>query len=238
MHIDDNNRQIAFTYRFIFQNGEQKEFEIRLDAVTLNLITTNHIEHSAWTKHKNFCCPNCTQSLKDEERCPVATGLESILNFFTNLPSYEKIKVEVITQERTYTTNTSLQTGVSSIIGILMTTSGCRIMAKLKPMVKFHLPFSSLEETAYRVFSMYLFAQYFRFIKGLTPDWSMEDLVKSYDEIKKVNLYVCERIANLEKLDTTINSIIVLNNFAEFVSSLIDENRIDELEPLFKEYYS
>jgi len=117
-----------------------------------------------------------------------------------------------------------------------MASSGCRIMAKLKPMVKFHLPFSSLEETAYRAFSMYLLAQYYRYTNGLKPDWLLEDLAKSYDEIKKVNQYVCEKIANLELQDTTINSIIVLNNFAEFVSILLEENSIEELESLFKEY--
>jgi len=235
MSLKNSNREFIITYKFIFQDEAQKIFEIKLDPDTLNLIT-DKIEHSDWTKHQNFCCPNCIQSLKNNEYCPVATNLEDILIFFSGFPSYEKIKVEVITKERTYSSITSLQTGVSSIIGILMASSGCRIMAKLKPMVKFHLPFSSLEETAYRAFSMYLLAQYYRYTNGLKPDWKLEDLGKSYEEIKKVNQYVCEKIANLELQDTTINSIIVLNNFAEFVSILLEDNSIKEFEYLFKEY--
>ncbi len=229
------NREISIIYNFFFQNGTQKEFEIKLDRTTLNLIN-NKTSHSSWTEHQNFCCPNCVQSLKSDDYCPIAASLENILIFFSTFPSYEKINVQVITEERTYSSMTSLQTAVSSLIGIIMTASGCRIMAKLKPLVKFHLPFSSLEETAFRAFSMYLLAQYFRFTNGLKPDWLLENLGKSYEEIKIVNQYVCEKIANLEHQDTTINSIIVLNNFAEFVSLLLEQNVIEEFESLFEEY--
>ncbi len=229
------NQPILITYKFFFQNGTEKEFEIKLDRATLNLIS-NKNTHSSWTQHQNFSCPNCIQSLKPGDYCPVATGLENILIFFSTFPSYEKINVQVITEERTYSTMTSLQTAVGSLIGILMTASGCRIMAKLKPLVKFHLPFSSLEETAFRTFSMYLLAQYFRLAKGLKPDWLLENLGKSYEEIKIVNQYVCEKIANLELQDTTVNSIIVLNNFAEFISLLLEQNSIEEFESLFEEY--
>lgn len=227
--------EIIIIYKFVFQDGTDKTFEIKLDPITLDLIQ-NKSEHASWTKHKNFCCPNCLHNLSDDDYCPVAANLESILHFFSSFPSYEKIKVEVVTKERTYSATTSLQSGVSSIIGLIMPSSGCSILAKLKPMVKFHLPFSSLEETAYRAFSMYLLAQYFRLSKNLRPDWQLNDLSNTYEEIKIVNQYICEKIANLESQDTTINSIIVLNNFAEFISSLIDEDSISEFEHLFKEY--
>ena len=60
-----------------------------------------------------------------------------------------------------------VQMGVSSLLGVIMTTSGCPIMAQLKPMVRFHLPFASLEETIFRMVSMHLVAQYLRHQDGV-----------------------------------------------------------------------
>ncbi len=66
-------------------------------------------------------------------------------------------------------------------MGIYMVTSGCPVMGKLKPMVKFHLPFASGEETSYRMVTMYLLAQFFKYKNGKEPDWDLKNLVKIYD---------------------------------------------------------
>ena len=76
--------------------------------------------------------------------------------------SHEMVTVTVRTDERTFTKETMIQHGLSPLVGIIMTTGGCPIMEHLKPMVRFHLPFASLEETIFRMVSMYLMVQYYR----------------------------------------------------------------------------
>ena len=95
--------------------------------------------------------------------------------------SYDVVDVTVESRERLYVKEQiSIEHAVSSLLGIIMATSGCKDLDMLKPMVKFPLPFASIEETIYRAASMYLLAQYFRHKRGLVPDWDMAGLSSVY----------------------------------------------------------
>ena len=74
-----------------------------------------------------------------------------IIHSFKDSISYEEVEVFITTKARTYMKRTTLQKGLSSLLGIYMVTSGCPTMEKLKPMVRYHLPFATEEETKYRV---------------------------------------------------------------------------------------
>lgn len=229
--------ELFFNYNFNFSDGREKEFKIRIDNSTLTSILPKREELPEWTKLENFKCNHCPLDPQKNEYCPVAVSLIDIIEFFSDSASYESVNLTIETEPRNYYKHTSLQTGVSGLIGILMVTSGCPVMGKLKPMVRFHLPFGTLEETEYRVLSMYLLAQYLIWKKGGSPDWEMQNLSKIYDDIRILNQNVCKRIADLEAKDTSINAVVVLNNFAEYVSFNLDEKMLDELEILFKDYF-
>lgn len=234
--MSDSKQQIlTYTYKFTLENGKEKSFTIHLDPTTLINIKQDRL-YPEWTKFKNFQCQHCTINSDQEESCPVAVNLEGVISFFSDFISFNKVNLSIETPQRSYMKSTSLQDAVSTLIGVLMPSSGCPVMGKLKPMVKNHLPFSSLQETEYRVLSMYLLAQYFRYKKGKTPDWDMKNLKTIYEDIKKLNQNVARQIARLEKNDTSINAVVVLNNFAEYVTIDLDENSLDEMEILFKDY--
>jgi hypothetical protein len=118
-----------------------------------------------------------------------------------------------------------------------MVTSGCPIIGRLKSMVNFHLPFATLEETQIRVFSFYLLHQYIKWKKGYNPDWEMKELIKIYEDIRILNQNVSKKIANLELQDTSINSLVILNNFAEYVTFTLDEKILDEIESFIKDFH-
>jgi len=233
---DSSVNTLNFTYRFLFKNGEEKKFSIFIDQTNLNNIKPDGIEYPEWTLMKNFRCPHCPLPEATNLYCPVAINLVEVINFFSDALSYEQVEIMIETSARNYIKKTSLQDGVSAMIGVLMVTSGCPVMGKLKPMVRFHLPFATLEETEYRVLSMYLLAQFFLWKKGNEPDWDMNNLINIYEDIKVLNLNVCKQIADLETKDTSINSVVVLNNFADYVSFSIDQKMLDEVEILFKDY--
>lgn len=230
----DQKDELVFSYTFIFPNEQRKEFNIKLDAGTMNIIKTDRGSYPEWSKLKNFKCAHCPLEEKYYDYCPVATNIVDILAEFHDMPSFKHAEVFVVTEQRTYTKKTSLQAGVSSLMGILMVSSGCPIMGRLKPMLHFHLPFASLEETQFRALSFYLLSQYVTWKRGNVPDWDMNDLVNIYEDIRALNHNVSKKIANLEEMDTSINSLVILNNFADYVTFTIDEKVLEELEVYLK----
>ena len=229
--------KITYNYKFIFKNGVKKEFKIELDNVTLNLIQTGNKVRPEWTKLNCFRCPNCILEKDQYEFCPIAVNMVDVIDYFGNLVSQESVDVIVTAEERKYFKRVTLQQGVSSLIGIYMVTSGCPILEKLKPMVRFHLPFATIEETKYRAISMYLLAQYFLYQHGRLPDWDLKKLSEAYENITVVNKSFYKRLRTIEIRDATLKAVIVLDIFADSVNFSIDSRMVNDLDYLFKGYF-
>jgi heterodisulfide reductase subunit C len=228
--------KITYRYKFLFKNEVKREFNIELDSVTLNLIKTENKSCPKWTKLSCFKCPNCLLDERQYEFCPIAVNMADVIDYFSHFVSYESVEVIVTAPERKYIKRVSLQHGVSSLIGIYMVTSGCPVMENLKPMVRFHLPFASIEETKYRAISMYLLAQYFLYKHGSQPDWDLKKLAEAYENVSLVNESFCKRLRTIKGKDANLNALIVLDIFAGSVNFSIDSQMADDLEYLFKGY--
>lgn len=228
------NKNEKIIYRFVFTEHGEKSFDIEINSETYQIILDENISVPDWTLHENILCP--TQNCVHKNFCPIAYQLDKVIKMFDGFPSYEKVTVHVETTSRTYSKQTSVQSGIGSLIGILMTTSGCHVLDKLRPMVHFHLPFATLEETEYRTFSMFLFAQFLRQRLGIEPDWKLTTLSNLYEDIIKINKNLAQRIAKLEKLDASINAVTILNNFAFSVSYSIEDEDFSKFEKLFESW--
>ena len=228
-------KTIHFHYRFTLPSGDIKEFDLRLDSETLSLITPGRESHPEWTRLSYRQCPNCPLT-PPQLQCPIAANLVDVVDCFKEFISYDEADIEVATEERVYKKHTSLQKGISSLIGIYMVTSGCPIMDKLRPMVKTHLPFATAEETLYRAFSMYLLAQYYLSRTGQKPDWEFEDLTRIYAEVHVVNKSFCERLEDAHIKDGIVNAVATLDCFAEFVEAPLQRRVLDRMEALFFAY--
>ncbi len=226
------SQTLEIKYYFECDDGAFRTFEIAIDAKTLLLPVPE--EKNDWAKMENFSCVHCP--LKNEEYCPLALQLPDIISFFSNMYSYQKAKITVETEERTYVRETSVQRGLSSLLGIIMPASGCPIMAKLKPMIPFHLPFASHVETEYRVFSTYLFAQYLRYKQGLEPDWEMRNLAQLYEDIRLVNQNVVKHLKKLSSRDANLNAVVILDTFTNFISMTLDDKDFEDLSDYFDVY--
>ncbi|MDP2414297.1 hypothetical protein [Daejeonella sp.] len=227
---------LNYTYTFKLKSGLEKAFRVSVDKSSLSIIYQKTNSFPDWTKLKNFRCSHCALDLKVHEYCPLAINLVDIIQTFQEYNSFDEAEITVETENRNYSKVTSVQSGVSSMLGIRMVTSGCPVMGKLKPLIPTHLPFASLEETEMRVLSSYLLAQYVKWKKGGEPDWEMTNLINIYEDIRILNHNVSKKIADLEKKDVSINSLIVLNNFADYVSFTLDEKMLEDFETIFKEF--
>lgn len=234
VHIFQDN--IKYNYKFKFKSGEEQEFKIELDRYSLNLIQKGEAYCPKWTKLSCCKCPNCTLDGRKYEFCPIAVNLEDIIDYFSVFTSSEPVEVIVTANERTYSEEVPLQQGVSSLIGIYMVTSGCPVMEKLKPMVRFHLPFATLEETMYRAISMYLVSQYFLSRHGGKPVWDLKKLTEVYDDVKKVNVSFLKRLKTIDTKDSNLKAVVVLDYFAQIVNFSIDSKMVDDLHYLFEGY--
>jgi hypothetical protein len=113
-----------------------------------------------------------------------------------------------------------------------MVTSNCPVMDRLRPNVRFHLPFASEEETIYRAISMYLTAQYFRMRNGEAPDWELKKLADVYRGVSGVNRGMTERLAAASTKDANVNAVIHLSTSSQTLDNFL-EYCVKEIEYLF-----
>ena len=227
--------QIKIVYTFKFDDGLVKIFTINLDRQTLDLISDRISVLPVWADLNYSKCANCLLDEGSNKNCPVALNLVNINEEFKEFFSYENVGVTVTTEERTYTKLTSLQEGLSSLIGVVMVTSGCPVMEFLKPMVRFHLPFATLEETTFRMVSMYLISQYLLNLNDRLADWKLEGLDKVYSAVGQVNRDFSNRLADAADKDANINALVNLDCFATMIPFQAEE-MFKKIERYFSAY--
>lgn len=226
-----DNKKIHYLYRFQFENGTEKSFDVVLDEGSLELVRDEPKVKPEWAKLKYSQCENCP--LTDAvEYCPVALNLAGLVESFSDSVSYEAAVVTVESRERTFVKKTTLQKGLSGIIGIYMATSNCPILSKMRPMTRFHLPFANAFETFYRSISSYLTAQFLLLRRGESPDWDLGGLKEIYKEVNTVNKGMSARLHNATEKDANINAVVILHSFGDGISYFI-ESGLSDLEPMF-----
>lgn len=226
---------ITIQYIFTFNNNDTKEICLQIEGDTLNLLPVETKNAPQWVYLDFHKCNECPLDSTIHKYCPIAVQLDDVIGIFHNHNSYDEVTVEVIDSRRRYIKETSPQEGLGSLIGIIMTTSGCPVLAPLKPMVRFHLPFATLEETEFRMISMYLVAQYICMTKGKQPDWTLDGLHAIYDKVQDVNQSFAKRIRAASQNDVSINAIIILDCFAQAVPFAI-RTYMKDFEKYFDNY--
>lgn len=227
---------VWFRYTFVSKDGGRKSFEVRLDPVNMRLLDMPaESTLPEWTKLDNAKCSNCPLSSETTPRCPAAAALAGVVDGFRDVLSYEEGEVVVESEGRTTTRRAAVQRTLPSLIGLYMACSGCPILEKMKPMARHHLPFANMDETAYRVVTMYAAAQVARARKGLSADFAFDGLRRLYDDINKVNADFCVRLRSAAREDSLFNSIVNLDLFAA-VMKMPQRGRVDEVFELFAGY--
>lgn len=185
-----------------------------------------------WTRldyHQCECCPLKTGT---HSHCPAAVRMHEVLERFKEFDSVDRVELTVETQRRTYVQECDLQSGLNSMFGLLMATSGCPVVCKLRAMATFHMPFSSFGETLFRSVSAYLTKQYFLKQDGCEPDWDLDGLKQFYQELEHLNQAFSERIRGIEKSDAISNAMVMF-----FASSIVFATALEEHLEEYKEYF-
>ncbi|MCK4806106.1 MAG: hypothetical protein KAT09_00595 [Candidatus Aegiribacteria sp.] len=226
---------VIIEYRFRLSDEKTEEFRVELDPDNLNLLAEVPENPPAWTELDFHQCPNCPLDTNSHRYCPLALSIMDIVEHFDHVLSYDKIHLEVLTEDRYISQQTSAQMGLSSLMGLLIATSGCPHTEYFKPMARFHLPLASKDETVYRAVSTYLLAQYFIHREGKKADFQLEGLKKIYDNIQEVNYSVAERLRAASEADSPVNAIVILDTYAKAIPFVIEDS-LEYIKYLFDPY--
>lgn len=222
-------------YIFKFQEKTEETYDLILDVKSLDLVIDHSGELPAWTKLEFHQCPNCPLTSDQSPYCPLAEKLVGLISTSGNILSYDEVHVTVVMPERTILKQTTAQQGFSSLMGLIMPTSGCPHTSYFKPMARFHLPFSSEEETIYRSTSMYLFSQYFKWKDGEDVDYELDGLKEIYRNLHIVNMEFAERLRDEAEKDSSVNALVILDLFTKTLPYVIEDS-MEEIRYLFSPF--
>ena len=176
-----------------------------------------------WTRLDYCQCSNCPLDKSDTAYCPAAVDMEPVINAFSDQRAFQKITIRVQTEQRTYEKFTTVEEGLRSLLGLVMGSSACPHLARLKPMAMHHMPFSTSNEFIMRSVSLYLLQQYFNKRDGYDVDWDLEGLVERNEELQLVNHALWQRIHAICEQDSNLKALLNFFSMASSVTSSLDE---------------
>lgn len=221
-------------YEFDLPSGRLK-FPLRFKEPEQELLEVSSDGAPEWTKLDVHQCDQCPLSTSETSHCPLALQVHRLVEATDELASFDEVRVKVRTPERVYGAKTPAQRAISSIMGLIIPCSGCPLTKAFRPMARFHLPFSSEQETTYRTASMFLMAQFFRKKEGLRVDDEFESLHQVYEGLQDINRHICERIRTFCKQDSSLNAVVILDMLSMVVPLHI-ENNLSEMKELFSHF--
>jgi hypothetical protein len=113
-------------------------------------------------------------------------------------------------------------------MGLVMATSACPVLADLRVLAHFHLPFATREETTFRMVAAYLMRQ---FLTQKGPA-NLDGLVDQMDELRKLNTAFANRLRAACSKDALPNAIVQLFSLSMAVGDEA-EDRLENLRKLF-----
>ena len=224
--------KLTLRYRFTFPDSSERAFALEMDRDTAELTPSKRTNLPAWTELAFNQCSGCPFEASKVSHCPAAVHLSTVIDGFTDLVSYDKVRVEVETDERAVVATLSAQQALASLMGLIMASSGCPRTAVFRPMARFHLPFSNESETAYRVAAMYLVAQHFAAREGGKADFALDDLGRVYRGVHAVNRGMAQRLRAATRQDAIVNAIVLLDVYSSLVPAAIHDI-LAEIKPAF-----
>jgi len=218
------------------------QFSINLDFGSVTYAIPHPDFAPSWTQLEHNKCSICPLSSDTHPLCPLAERLVPFLNRLSSMESTENIQVTIQMHDREIIIKASAQNILGSLLGLFIATSDCPHTLFLRPMAHTHVPLADMDETMYRILSMYRLAQYYRKKQTGIDDPGFLGLVSYYEKLNEINKRINERMRTAlkemdkdKKSDGTLNALSILDAIAQYISLSIEEG-VDELGPMFDAY--
>ena len=224
---------IFYDYKFDFPDGHQKNFMVDFNNQSLQSELLSENNYPDWAQLEFYQCKNCPLTSEDYLYCPLAINLVPIIYWCKDLASYDEVDVTITSAEREVRAHTSLQRAISSLLGLLMSSSACPKMKFLRPLARFHLPLATHEETIFRAVSATFLKKYFDHESSKNDEDSLAELKNQYQELQGLNRFIADRIRGAIKRDAAVNAIVLLDVLSKSVSFSIDDS-LQQIRYLFE----
>lgn len=210
-------------YRLLIPEGQKLSFQV--DTEREHTVPQSG---SDWARLGSHKCPNCPLAESQHRYCPAAVDTQPLVEACGGQVSFSKITATVqLGEQRTLTAVCDLQTALSSILGLIMATSGCPIVSRLRGMARQHVPFQTLQESHLRMVGAWLVG------RMLEDEWdgvdSLAGLHELVREIGVVNRAFMNRLRAAASKDANLNALATLAASAMNVEFSL-EDASDELE--------
>lgn len=227
MHCDPDS--VTIHYQLCFSDGHRVEHTVVLDAAP------DVQAGESWTRLGFHQCAHCPLDAAVTPHCPFAIALAKPARLVGQRASYETVAALVRWRSREIRQQTTLQRALGSLLGAICAASACPHTRPLKAMVRFHLPFSTSDETLYRVLGTYLLGQYLRSQRSLVADWNLAELRATYRNLRDVNAGMAKRLRAAAEEDSSINGLVLLDLLAADTLDSLDHYE-GQLDGYFAEY--
>ncbi|MCY1285619.1 hypothetical protein D9M68_376290 [compost metagenome] len=219
---------MAIEYRISLDDLHEFSYRIELDR---EYDPERAVAAPKWTRLEHQQCSNCPLGREAYSHCPAAVDLHRVIEDFQGLPAFKKVQVWVRTPEREYAKSVGLEEGLRALLGVIMATSACPVLGKLKPMAHQHLPFASNQEFILRAVSLYLARQYFNFREGRHADWELKGLVRLFQQLQLVNQAFWQRIHDTCEGDSNLKAFLTFFSMASSMTYSL-ETQLQKIRPL------
>jgi hypothetical protein len=222
-------QELRIRYRFDLPDGSQRHVDLNFAAADFRLSNPTPVDPPFWTELKFSQCANCPLSTDEHAHCPAALHMAPAVESLKALVSFDLVGVTVTQAERTVHAEITAQQAMSSVLGLIMATSGCPWTDRLRPMARFHLPFASEAETVYRSVCMFLLA---RELKCVGEAHGFARLTDLYENLHVVNRDMSRRLGAATRTDPARNAMALLDSYTTLLPAAL-ESSLQELKPLF-----
>lgn len=223
-------KEMAIEYTFTMDDGKVLNYKIDFNRPRSK--NADKTCYPYWTELEFQQCGNCPLSNAEYSHCPVAIDAQEIVLGFREILSCSVADVYVKAPERDYFKRCDAQTGLRGLIGLVMATSTCPILAKMRGLAYYHLPFASIDEIVFRSTSSYLLTQYFVYRAGGEPDLALSGLKKHYEAMQVLNYDFLQRIRAASEADSNLDVLATLFSISSLLADGLEQH-LDKLKPLF-----
>lgn len=227
---------LMIQYTFRLQDGKTEKFQLRLDPRTLEKVPSAPARLPQWTTLHHCRCINCPLDPR-AAHCPAAAGMSLWWERFGPLLSAGMVLMKVKTPQRLISVRTTGQSGLASLLGLMMVVSGCPRTAFLKPLTRLYLPCSENAESVWRTLSSYLMVQYFNRWAGSPAEIDLDALRQVYGELQETHRGFAARLRSVRISAADTDGAAVSDLFSGCLPSRINA-LIEEIRHLFTPFLS
>lgn len=215
------NKKVIYLFRL--ESGAEHRFEVEFDRPPAGG------DLPAWTRLEADKCPHCPLADAPGAHCPAAADLVPVVERFSALSSIDRVDVHVVTPQYEARKRTDTQTALSALMGLILATSACPILGRMRPLAQTHMPFATATEVVYRIASMHLFGC---FLRGEPVD--LDGLVGFFSDLERLNHAFSGRLNRAVQRDAGINALLALHA-RSMLASLSIESEMENIRAWFQQ---